>query len=80
MKKLLNFINNHIDKVLHICISYILMTYFGAALPIWMAALFTIIIGIVKELYDQKDYGGFSWKDLIADVVGIVLGIIQLII
>jgi len=33
-------------------------------------------IGISKELYDLADRGNPSFKDILADIVGIVIGIL----
>ena len=35
-----------------------------------------LIASLSKELYDEIKYKGWSWDDLIADLIGIVLGII----
>ncbi len=34
----------------------------------------SLAIGLGKELYDEQDYGGFSSKDLAADLVGALSG------
>ncbi len=39
----------------------------------------TFTLGLVKEIYDShKPQNSFSWKDLAADGVGIIIGIILL--
>ena len=39
----------------------------------------TLSFGFVKELYDQRKPGNhFCWKDLTADAVGILLGLVVL--
>jgi hypothetical protein len=35
-----------------------------------------LIVSLSKEPYDEIKYKGWSWDDLIADLIGIVLGII----
>jgi uncharacterized protein YfiM (DUF2279 family) len=35
---------------------------------------FTTLIGIGKELFDKKTKGHFSWKDLLWDGAGIMVG------
>ena len=32
--------------------------------------------GVGKELYDWKDYGLFSWWDIVADLVGVVVAVL----
>lgn len=67
------------DKILHFivcfCICLILFPLIG-----WWSIGTAIITGIGKEVYDYKDYGNFSWEDIVADVLGVVCGIVVIMI
>lgn len=66
-----------IDKYKHVVVSAIIMVAFNLFLPWWVAALSTLAVGIGKEVYDKVSGRGCSeWKDLLADVVGIMIGIL----
>lgn len=62
------------DKVKHFVGCYCIaaataMTFAPAA-----GLIAGIAVGVTKEIYDKLDYGGFSRKDLIADVFGALAG------
>ncbi len=40
---------------------------------------FTALVGLGKELYDKKHKGRFSWKDLLWDGAGLMVGYIAFI-
>ena len=79
------------DKQKHILISLILVFILGAALnSIALASAITVSIGLVKEVLDdvsthnwfQKRFdhrGTFDTFDMLADSVGITLGVIGLL-
>lgn len=75
------------DKLLHSYISNILfvvlfgfLSLFGLQ-ALWCYIISTIVvvgIGVAKELIDDKEKGNrFDWKDIIADVSGIILGALE---
>jgi putative lipoprotein len=44
---------------------------------LYFSASFTLGLGVGKEIYDRKKPGGrFSYKDLVADIAGIGLGLL----
>lgn len=64
------------DKLSHFTLSllvYLISTALSS-LPIGIA--FTLVGGIGKEVYDMlaKNGTGWSWMDLLADVLGVVTG------
>lgn len=66
-----------IDKYKHIVVSAIIAVALNFFLPWWVAGLVTLSIGIGKEVYDKVSGKGCAeWKDLLADVVGILIGIL----
>jgi len=76
INKILNYIAQ--DGLLHIVLSSLIAAILSLFLPIWIAAIITFAIGLAKELiYDLLlKKGTCELKDLICDVVGIIIGII----
>ena len=65
------------DKLKHIVVSAIIAVALNLFLPWWVAGLLTLCVGIGKEIYDKVTGKGYSeWKDLLANVVGILIGIL----
>ena len=77
----MEWINKNIDKVAHVFVSFFLVFYielilriFGYDQPVPLASIATCFIGFGKEVYDDyKRSGAGDWKDLVADVVGVLL-------
>lgn len=66
-----------IDKYKHIVVSAIIAVALNLFLPWWVAALITLAIGVGKEVYDKVSGKGCAeWKDLLADLVGILIGVL----
>lgn len=66
-----------IDKYKHIVVSAIITVVLNLILPWWAAGLVTLSIGVGKEVYDKVSGKGCAeWKDLLADVIGILIGIL----
>lgn len=74
--KILNKIGT--DKLLHLTVSATiahLLIVVGCAW--WLAAMITVAIGIGKEIYDKISCKGTTeWRDLVADVIGVIIGIL----
>ncbi|MFA7142546.1 MAG: hypothetical protein WC175_00995 [Candidatus Dojkabacteria bacterium] len=65
------------DKVYHLIISALLTVLFSFILGFEMAVAVTIGIGIGWELFWKvKKNNPFSWRDVIADGSGIVIGLV----
>lgn len=65
------------DKLKHIAVSAIIAVVLNLILPWWVAAILTLAIGVGKEVYDKVTGKGHpEWKDLLADLVGILIGIL----
>ena len=64
------------DGLLHMLCSAVLVSVISWLAPLWLAALATLIVGVVKEIiYDKlMKRGTPQWKDLVADLVGIAIG------
>lgn len=66
-----------IDKYKHVVVSAIIAVALNLFLPWWVAALITLAIGVGKEVYDKVSGKGCAeWEDLLADLVGILIGIL----
>ena len=61
------------DKILHfsVCLGIALILY-----PVigWWSVGTALATGVLKELWDWRDYGNFSWGDILADTVGTAAG------
>ena len=76
MKRLLKSILAE-DKLKHIVVSAIMAVVLNLILPWWVAGLITLAIGVGKEVYDKVSGKGHAeWEDLVADVVGVVIGLL----
>lgn len=67
------------DKKLHfaVCFGITLLLF---PLIGWWSIGTAIATGVGKELYDWRDYGTFSWGDIAADILGVIVAIIILIL
>ena len=65
------------DKLKHIVVSAIICVALNLILPWWAAALITLAIGVGKEVYDKVSKKGCAeWEDLVADCIGILIGVL----
>lgn len=76
MKKIIDYFGA--DGLLHIIYCMVIMQLLSNFLPLWVAVLITAAIGLGKEyIWDrQLKKGTFDKRDLLADCVGIILGLI----
>jgi hypothetical protein len=66
------------DKVLHFVISTLGVVAMGAILPLWLAAMVMLTVGLLKEVaWDRWLARGDpdTW-DFVADVLGVALGVV----
>lgn len=70
------------DGLAHILASLVLCAVLGVFLPLWAAVLVTLAVGVAKELVWDKllKKGTAEWRDIIADAVGILLGVFIMIL
>jgi len=68
-----------VDKILHfaVCFGITLLLY---PLIGWWGMGTALATGVGKELYDWRDYGMFSWGDILADTIGVVVATILIVI
>ena len=65
-----------IDKIAHFFASAFLVLALNLILPWWISALITVILSFLKELLDKKTGTYWDWKDIYADLLGIVISVI----
>lgn len=66
------------DKVLHTICCFAIVVIFGLILNVVSGIALALIASFGKEAHDEVKYKGWSWDDLLADLLGIVLGILVL--
>ena len=66
------------DKILRIICCFAIVVIFGLVLNIVSGIALALIASFGKEAYDEVKYKGWSWDDLLADLIGIVLGVLVL--
>lgn len=69
-----------VDKIAHFSVSGLLVFVFGKFVPIWAASILVLILGISKEIYDAKMGGKIDFKDLLADLLGVAVATIVILI
>lgn len=82
--KILDIINRGLawvgaDGIFHFLISALDVLIFATFVPLWVAVLIVLGIGILKEAWDlAKRKSAYDWKDgwsdMMCDVLGIALG------
>lgn len=86
MKKLYNKIANFLcsftsDKYVHFIVCMILVQLISLFIPFYYAMLIVFILGLCKEIFDSKQKDDkFDVKDLLADILGIIIEGLILII
>lgn len=70
------------DGLAHILVSLVLCAVLGVFLPLWAAVLITLSVGFIKELVWDLwlEKGTAEWRDIIADAVGVLLGVFIIIL
>ena len=63
------------DKLLHFSVSAILTCVFNLFLPFWGLFMVMTLIFIAKEIYDFYNNGNPDHKDIIADYIGFIVGV-----
>lgn len=83
IEKLYEWVSKNIDKLIHylVCSWIVLACYVFLCIVIHgyamlIGIIIAVILGVLKEICDQLDYGGFSIGDLVADGLGIATSVI----
>jgi uncharacterized membrane protein len=69
-QKIMNYLTNYQDKVLHFSAGMIICLIASIFLPLWMSFVLVLAAGIGKETRDQIVYRGWDWLDLLATISG----------
>mgnify|MGYP000132160496 FL=1 len=70
-----------LDGMAHIIVCQNLVMWLSKFTPLWLAIIITVVIFILKEIYDKYcKKTEFSIKDIICDCVGLALGVLTLIL
>jgi len=64
------------DKLKHFWVCFCLQFLFLPWLPVTLSITLALLIGLLKECWDQRYGSGFCWYDMLANVLGIVAGLV----
>ena len=67
------------DKIMHFETSALLVIIFNLFLPLWISGSLAFLVGVLKEVWDIK-HGVASWSDVLADLLGVSVGVLIQII
>ena len=65
-----------LDKLKHFWVCFFLQIVFLPWLSVWASIGLALLIGLLKECWDQRYGSGFCWYDMLANVIGIAAGVI----
>lgn len=66
-----------LDGCKHIILSAVMAVVLNIFLPTWAAGLIALGIGVAKEFYDYRTGSGqVQVKDIICDIVGLLIGVL----
>lgn len=64
------------DGLKHLVLSMLITKVLLLFLPLYLAILIALVISISKEVYDKiSGKGSADWKDVICNLLGILIGI-----
>ncbi|MFB9886421.1 hypothetical protein [Balneatrix alpica] len=67
------------DKVQHFMYSFFLVVIISYFSSLLLGVLFSMLVGLAKEIYDHYFGSGFCYKDMWANVCGICLAMVVLV-
>lgn len=68
------------DSILHFETSALLVVLCSVILPVLPSGVIAFAAGVAKELHDRRGHGVASWHDIIADALGVALGVIVVVL
>ncbi len=77
IKQWLTYATN--DKALHFLYAFFI-TCISVAIYGWLGLIIPIAVSFGKETYDHYFGTGWDWYDLIADGVGVVIGVLTILL
>lgn len=80
IKNLINKIKSN-DKLAHLLVNLFIVVLFGWLFGVVIGLSLAIIASLCKETYDEfrPNGTGWDWKDIIADIIGILIGLFILL-
>lgn len=64
------------DKLLHILVNIVIVSVMSLFIGTIGAVAIAVIISISKEYHDKIKYNGWDNQDLLADLIGILIGLL----
>ena len=65
------------DGMQHVILSSLIASVLSLVLPWWFAGIITLMVGVGKEIYDERSGKGCAeWKDIVCDIIGILIGVL----
>lgn len=64
------------DKLLHILVNVLIVSVLSLFIGTLAAVIIAAMVSVFKESYDQITYNGWDNEDLLADLIGILIGIL----
>lgn len=74
ISNIFNKIKNN-DKVLHLLANLFTVIFFGLIFGTLQGIITAIFVSLCKELYDKYIGNKFNWDDIVADIIGILIGL-----
>ena len=80
--KLATYLHLPSDKVLHFLCSLAITIVIGLFLNPLLTTFVAFCVGIGKELYDciKPNPSGWDWNDLLADTIGVIVGVTPFVV
>lgn len=75
LNKVMALINNNIDKICHTVVTALIVDALATFMPLYVAVGLTVAAVAAKEIFDQWRYNGWSFPDLLADIIGLAIGL-----
>lgn len=81
-KKILAWVNAVIDDLVgvdglkHIVVSAVMTALLALVMPAHLAGLIVLVLGVVKELVDGHTDGKREVKDIVCNIIGILIAVI----
>jgi len=64
------------DYIQHFIVCLALTLLLSVCYSIIIGIFFALLVGSMKEVYDEEFGNGWSWGDIIADIAGIIMGVL----
>lgn len=68
------------DKAQHIICGFMAVVALTQLLGLVVASLLVLLLGLLKELWDLAIGTGFSWYDIVANLAGVALALMVLLV